>query len=317
MSWRLRLVGLVAFWALASTVALPFKAAAGEAEVDLTLGVLYVQRTSNEWVHGAPVITSLDDEAESGSISIPVLMVEVSYSPEAGGPEFYADSPLSEDSSIGFGVRADAGPAQVDLFVYAAVGMQVWKDPYLVNQPRQETWATEYGTSLGLSEIGGLPLVVRYGAEFLTVGQDLAGAAYPELDRDGMRHWLELGWLQQFGVEFSAKPVLLIESGDYDGGAMSFSGSGAALELAFERGKLSVESRFEFIARSYDEEHPLFGLAREDDLLSAYVMVTGSGMFSSDDLFMKAGLLWESRSSNITFFDARGDLVFVGIGYNL
>ena len=317
MIWRVRFAGFVAFVALACVVALPFEAAAAEAEVELTAGVLYVQRTSHEWVHGAPVISSLDDEAEGGSISIPMLMVEVSYSPGAGGTEFYADSPLSEDSSIGFGVRADAGPALVDVFVYATLGMQVWKDPYLVAQPRQETWATEYGASLGLSEVGGLPLAFEYGVEFLTVSQDLAGAAYPELDRDGLLHWVELGWDQEFSGGFSVKPVLVLERGNYDGGAMSFSGSGAALELAYEGGKLSVESRFEFIARSYDEEHPLFGLTREDDLSSAHVMVTGRGMFASDRLSMKAGLLWESRSSNITFFDARGDLVFVGVSYSL
>ncbi len=314
-----RSVRLVSFAVLAALVCVmvPFDAAAGEAEVELTGGMLYVQRANHEWVHGDPVITSLDDEAAGSSISIPVLMVEVSYSPGAGGTEFYADSPMSEDSMVGFGVRADAGPAQVDVFVYATLGMQVWKDPYLVGLPRQETWATEYGASLGLSEVGGLPLAFEYGVEFLTVSQDLAGAAYPELDRDGMRHWVELGWLQEFSSGFSVKPVLVLESGNYDGGAMSFSGSGAALELAYEGGKLSVESRFEFIARSYDEVHPLFGLAREDDLSSAHVMVTGRGMFASDRLSMKAGLLWESRSSNITFFDARGDLVFVGVGYSL
>ncbi len=309
---RVLIAGFLAFVMLPAVLA-----GAGETEVELTAGALYVQRANHEWVHDDPVITSLDDEAEGGSVTYPVIMLEVSYTPGDGGPEFYADSPMSEDGMIGFGVRTDAGPALVDVFVFVTIGKALWEDPFLLDQPRQQTWATEYGAKLGLSGLGGTPVALEYGAEVLSVGEDLAGAAYPELDRDGMRHWVELGWDQDLSGGFSAKPALVYESGEYDGGAMSFSGSGASLELVYEGRELSVESRFTFTARTYDEEHPLFGHAREDDLSTAYVMVTGRGMFASDSLSMKAGLLWESRSSNITFYDSSGDLVFVGLGYSL
>lgn len=151
-------------------------AGAEEAEVELTAGVLYVQRANHEWVHGDPVIKSLDDEAQSGSVTYPLIMLEVSYTPGDGGAEFYADSPISEDSSIGFGMRADAGPAVLDLFVFVTIGMELWKDPFVLDQRRQETWATIYGASLGLSELGGTPVALKYGVEVLSVGQDLAGA---------------------------------------------------------------------------------------------------------------------------------------------
>ena len=287
----------------------------GEAEFEMTVGLLYVQRESHEWVHGDRRIESLDEPAESAAILIPVIILEIIYSPEPGGVEYYADSPVSEDGKVGFGMRGQAGPGVLDMFFYGELSKKVWKDPYIVGQDREETWATEFGAVLGWSEIGGTPVEVEYGVELRTVGMDVSGRRYRSLDRDGTQHRAELAWLQALPGGFSVRPSLTVERGDYEGGALSFQGSGAALEIGYEGRALVIESRFAAGSRSFDMEHPIFSSTREDDSASAYLMARVPGAFDSESVSLIAGLVWESRSSNITFYDARGGLFFGGLGY--
>ncbi len=285
------------------------------ANFELTGGLLNVQRANHEWVHGPARIDSLDESAKSASIIMPVIILEISYSAEPGGVEYYADSPVSEDGKLMFGMRSPTGIGVMDTFFYAELDKEVWQNPFLVGTDRKETRATSYGAELGLSEIGGTHLVIEYGAEFLIVGTDIAGSLHPELERDGMLHRVELGWAQEFSGGFSVRPSVIAERGNFDGSAMSFDGSAVALELGYEGQALIIESRFELGRHSYDAEHPLFASAREDDSVSAYLLATMPGVFDRAKLSLKAGLIWESTESNINFYDARGDLLFGGVGY--
>lgn len=289
--------------------------AAGEAEFDMTAGLLYVQRSSHEWVHGERRIESLDEPARSAAIMIPVVILEIVYSPEPGGMKYYADSPVSEDGKIGFGMRDEAGPGVLDVFFYGELSKEVWKDPYIVGQDREETWATEFGAVLGWSEIGGTPVEVEYGVELRTVGMDVSGMNNPSLDRDGTLHRAELAWHEALPGDFSVRPSLTVERGDYEGGALSYQGSGAALEIGYEGRALVIESRFAAGSRSFDMEHPIFASTRQDDSASAYLMARVPGAFDRESVSLMAGLVWESTESNITFYDAEGSLLFGGLGY--
>jgi hypothetical protein len=307
---------LVAGWAHARPAGeAGARSSAGDYTTKATFGMLYITGQDHEWTGGPERIDSLDEEPSSGTKVLPVIMLEVAYKGPEGGPEYYAGNPLSEYGKLGLGVRGPAGPGKLDLFAYATLSKEIWRNPYLVGVDRRETPAREYGARAGYGHINDVPLTLEYEVEYFDVDIDSLGRSEPALARDGVKHKVELKWAERFEMGLELEPAAVYERGDYEGGAASYTGRGLALGVKYKSRALIVDAFVGGGEREYDEVHPLFSKKRKDSVRGLYLMAIRPGAFGRDDLSIIAGAALFRTDSNIKFHDSGKDFLFAGVGY--
>ena len=263
-------------------------------------------------------VDSLDSDADWYDTVLPLALFELRYVFEGRGAEAYAKTPFGDGGPPGLAVGAvqpipDRGA--VDASLWLNPFGDVWEDPYLVSEKRDETSMLEYGIKVAYEKAWGTDFGIYYSYGRMDVEDDDIGDRFAALRRDGEKHELGVGYTVQGPYGVIMVPTAEYSRGDLDGQANSFDGYGLKIALRRFSKIYAVNVFLSGSYEDYDESHPIFGKSRED------WNAGGFGIFTFPNLFGSQGFLgdliagYSYRNSNIDFLDARTFIAGMMLGY--
>ncbi len=145
-----------------------------EARIDIGMMYLYSANNlnpdaSSRW------ISSLDKSAKSQSSILAAPIPTLSYTFEQyGNTKIYLNSrpPIDEAGSFALGVgisRPFENLGTADLVLFATPFAEVWENPYLVDEAREETSTTRYGTVIRFKDV----LDTQFGLDLIYLNDDV------------------------------------------------------------------------------------------------------------------------------------------------
>jgi hypothetical protein len=147
-------------------------------------------------------IDSLSDSPDSESSAVVMAPFRLAYTFASTCSEVFLGTELTDlirfDLSQQLGVKQEIGRFGILQagFLFNGVPAKVWRDPYALNQNRDETPRKSNGGRLVWDRIFGIPLQVQYTYRNIDIGSEKSGQSLPlltsserdDLDRDGDRH---------------------------------------------------------------------------------------------------------------------------------
>jgi len=320
----------VLFLIAALLMAIPQTALAGAI---ISTGIINIHRADSLWTHGPERIYTLDAAPGSEDMLLPFVSIEARFgnrdksplgSGFAGGRpkgpyrEIYIGAPQSEWGKIGVGLR-DYRPGRGTLngFIHIMPYREVWENPYLIGVERSTTGSVQYGTKLEWEGIVDSGLSVAFNYDGLDVDNDIIGAIEPALKRDGDTYGIETAYRFRIAKTFSIEPKVSLNIGDMKGSANSFNYYRYSLSIKRFTRKHIVNIRLFATSRDYDEAHPIFGRARQEEGSGVFAMLLLPGAFGKRNMSAYIGAIYGETDSNIDFFDTHQAMVFAAAGFRL
>lgn len=280
-------------------------------------------------------INSLDQDPDSETEIVPILLWEMTYTMENGRTQFFAGTP--EDSMVDGAFLLEAGVRHAledNTILFAAVtpGIplaedEVWSDPFLTGAGRSETDREVSAFRLGASDIMGTRLFFSYGfadqdidretaGQYLVNQGSLTSAQAATLNRDAQFHWLEAGLVLPATPTLVVIPTAHYMRGDADGEANSFDNCGAALTLTVptESYEFFTSASLDFL--DYGAIHPVFNKAREDLKFTLSAGVTIPRLLGHDALSLTLLAAWSEQDSNIHYYDSSDLLAGMALAWH-
>lgn len=154
-------------------------------------------------------------------------------------------------------------------FLFSGIPSQVWQDPYVEGERREEVDRVSTGARLAWNQVAGSPFSVTYSYRKVeiddeksgqwAVANDLITAQEQELlARDGNNHAFELNYRFNLSRQSFLMPALKYIVRDRDGAAMAGDSLGAQLTYSsFGRGQSYILNAY-LGKRSYDQLNPIY-----------------------------------------------------------
>ena len=278
-------------------------------------------------------ITSLTDSPDSEANATPVLNFEASYTFADTRTQIFAGNRLEDlvryDMATLAGVRQELpGKSIVSIaYVFTSFPTEVWEDPYVINEKREETDRTSDGLRLGYDRILGS----KFEAEFTwrdvnlddeksgqtqLVGNEITAEQAGLLDRNGDVY---IGKLT-YPFFFKEKRHMLIPTLDYtvydlDGDAMAFDRYGMLLSYVFNAQKFNLITNL-YLARSeFDKKNPIYEKTREDDVIGATFSAFWKKFLGVPKMNLVGTLAHYNSDSDIDFYDTAITMGTVSVLY--
>ncbi|WP_035273778.1 DUF2860 family protein [Desulfogranum japonicum] len=271
--------------------------------------------SSNKW------LDSLDSAPSRQTTFVPVILPEVTWDiGKTDGAKVYfkIDPPIDEVGSLALNLGSSYEVGNlgiIDTSVFVTPFAEVWEDPFLVGEAREETDLNIYGVTLGLNRIMGSGLRVQLVYMATDVDDDLIGERISQLSRDGAIYSLKMNYSFNVNPNVEIRPTMSIRKGDYDGDANSFIKYKFQLESRLRFGKMFVMPRVFYSYSEYDEMHPIFNKIRDNNAYGASLAATYIAPFDLQDWSL-TGLVSVSRGeSNIDFYDTEATTVGAIVTY--
>lgn len=261
-------------------------------------------------------ITSLTDSPDSETESLPMANFEVAYTFSDSQTQVYLGNQLEDfiefDLSMLLGVRhaLSDGSLIAASYVFSSIPTEVWKDPYLTNQPRSRTDRDSKGIRLEWDKIAGSGFAVQYTYRDIKLDDEYSGQALgltiPEqdlLDREGNTQNLELSYQFNFQNGHRLKPKITYQDEDLDGGAMSSERWGVGLTHIYNNQQYSFITNLDWAYSDYDKQNPIYNKTRNNDRLGASFTAVYKNPFGYKDWNILGTIAYYDSDSNIDFYD--------------
>jgi len=235
--------------------------------------------------------------------------------------QFSIEAGIRHDLTDGTSLRAAFIPM-------TPIKEETWRDPFVVNQNREDTDITSYGFNLAADSIKGTGLNLRVGWVRATIDDEESGRfllSQPDsflttddlddLRRDSNLYRFTGEYSFRLGRRMRLKPILRYTRGDAKGDANSFHGLNPQLSLLYFRDQLQVALNAAVNGEWYDDTHPVFDKTRRDLNLGLFAILGYKDPFS----FKNFRVDWFNgifrQNSNIDFFESTSWLTALGVGY--
>ena len=280
---------------------------------------------------GNKKVDSLDDEPDSESFPLPQLNLNLKYTFETQTQLFTGNSLediVQLDNVTVFGVRqqfSDKSIFEVSAVTSPALALaQVWEDPYVVGEDRDETDRKSNGLRLEYDKILGSGFGLQYTQRETEIDDELSGttqlgltgAEAALLDREGDTRRLVVNYT----FEPTGKGIYSLRVGtsdiDLDGEAMSGDSNSVQLTYAHFTDRFVTAISGTFSQMDYDASNPVFGKTRDDDSIGLAVFVFDKGLFDSKDWWGQGSIAWVEQDSNIDFYDQSVMAITLGVQRN-
>lgn len=293
-----------------------------EARLDFGLMYLYSANNLNPQA-SSRYISSLDDTAKSQTRIMPVPVPSFSYTFEQYDKTklfFNSRPPIDEAGTLalGFGLSKpveDIGTAEIALFFTPFV--EVWENPYLVDQARQETSTSRYGALFRLKDI----VNSQFGIDMVylndDVDDDIIGEIEPALGRDGSVYALDTKYSFSPVTFLTFQPVVGFRYGDYAGEANSFIKYKLRFRTIYRAGRTLFMPELSYGHSYYQAANPIFNRTRKQSSYGAHLLVSHFAPFGYSNLALQLLLGYKVGNSNIDFYDTRGITSGVFLSYSL
>lgn len=303
----------------------------------VNIGVSYFSGKSNTLAgvdalsidFGDPTIDDLD-EPDTDSFVIPQVNLNLNYTFPTQTQLFTGSSMeniFQFDNVSTLGIRQQFSDRSILELSFISTPffapVQVWKDPYVVGEPREETDRTSRGARVEYANILGSGFGVQYTQRNIKIDDELSGSTQLGLtpEEQGLLH--REGDIRRLVGYYRFQPVgrnifevrLSYRDDDLDGEAMS----GGEYQLQVT--DLYFGERFVFApnifigTKEYDEENPVFDKTRKDFTYGVGVVLLDTKLFKSDSWYGQASALWVDKDSNINFYDAGSLMLSLGTQY--
>jgi len=280
---------------------------------------------------GDAKIDSLDDSADSKSTPVPQVNLNLKYTFSTQTQLFVGNSLediVQLDLVSIFGARqqfSDRSILEVSAVKSPSFGpVQVWEDPYVVGEDREETDRESRGFRLEYDKILGTGFGLRFTQRETEIDDELSGTTQLGLSDEQAALLDREGDTTSVAVNYAFKPVgrnrfsLRVGSSDDDRDGEAMAGDSNQVQLTY----LYLGDRFitaingAYLTKDYDARNPVFGKTREDDGYSLAFVFFDKGLFDSKDWWGQASIIYIEQDSNIDFYDSSAAAVILGVQRN-
>ncbi|MEN8128261.1 MAG: DUF2860 family protein [Planctomycetota bacterium] len=262
-------------------------------------------------------IDSLDDTPDSESLAMPMINGELRYTFADTGTQLFAGNALDDwirlDLSSAAGVRQrwdDKGIFE-GAFLFTAVPTEVWEDPYVVGQKREEADRTSAGGRLGWSRVFNSNVHLSYSYRDIELDDENSGillglspAERDLLSREGDHHKAELLYVHQLRENQWLTPTFYYNRFDLDGEAMSHDLYSVMLTHTYAAQKFRLITNLVYGFAGYDERNPIYHKTRDADRYGISVTTLYPNLFNVPKLTGVLGVAYWLEDSNIDFYDS-------------
>ena len=280
---------------------------------------------------GDAKIDSLGDSPDSKSTPVPQVNLNLKYTFETQTQLFIGNSLediVQLDLVTLFGVRqqfSDRSILEVSAVKSPSFGpVQVWEDPYVVGEDREETERNSKGLRIEYDKILGSGFGLRFTQRETEIDDELSGTTQLGLSGEQAALLDREGDTTSVAVNYTFKPVgrnifsLRVGTSDDDRDGEAMAGDSNQIQLTY----VHLGDRFitaingAFLSKDYDARNPVFDKTREDDGYSLAFLFFDKGLFDSKDWWGQASVIYIEQDSNIDFYDQNVASVIVGVQRN-
>ena len=276
-------------------------------------------------------INSLTDSPDSQSNGIALVPFSLEYTFASTRTQLFMGTELTDlirfDLSQQIGVKQEIGQAGIlqGGFLFNGIPAKEWKDPYVVNQNRDETSRTATGGRLVWDRMFGIPLQLQYSYRKIDIGSEKSGeflgltsAERDLLDRNGDRHVAEAIYRFRFAQKHTLAPQFIYTKDNRDGDARKNDAYDFQLTYAYIGKPFSLTANAFVGWADYDEKNPIYGKTQNDDrygILGAlyYTNPWNWSLFGSNPMnfFINAGFV--KTDASIDFYDQEALIATAGV----
>jgi hypothetical protein len=294
----------------------------GDLSTELTVGIFFIDSGNNLSPNGSkPYLSSLDDAPKRELTVIPALVPELTY--RFGDDKRFAwylnsRSPMDEAGSFALSTGMNSKLptiATFDFGLFYVPFAEVWKNPYLVNEGREETDVFTWGGQFTAGRIFDSPLELQIAALSEDVEDDDLAKLFPQLGRDGEIYHISTSYGFFTKSAFPLTPKLSFRKGEYDGDSSSFSKVKAEISGRYLAGRLFLMPTVFYSYKEYDEKDPIFDATREENGFGINLIAKYNGLFNSENLGLMALTGYSRGEANEDFYSTESLICGLGLSY--
>ena len=209
--------------------------------------------------------------------------------------------------------------------LFSGIPAKVWKDPYVVNQNRDETSRESTGARLVWDRILGSGLQLQYTYRNIEISSEKSGQALgltanqrDLLKRDGDLHIGEVLYRFTIAKRHQLAPAFIYTYDDRDGGAMKNDAYDVQLTYVYFGDSLTFNGNVSVGQADYDDKNPIYGKTQENDRYGVqgslyYKNPWDWTLLGSKPMNFFAAAAYVNSDANIDFYDQEAFLTTVGV----
>jgi hypothetical protein len=274
---------------------------------------------------------SLDDSPDSQSNGIALVPFSLQYTFASTRTQLFLGTDLTDlirfDYAQQFGVKQEIGKLGLlqGGILFSSIPAKVWKDPYVVDQNRDETSRTSNGGRLAWDRIFGSDLQLQYTYRKIDVSSeksgDFLGLTGPEknlLKRDGDRHVGEVVYRFRFAKKHTLNPAFIYTNDDRDGDAMKNDAYDFQLTYGYIGDTFAFTGNASIGWADYDDKNPIYDKKQDDDRYGIqgtlyYKNPWDWRLFGSNPMSFFVSTAFTETDSNIDFYDQEAIMATGGV----
>lgn len=288
---------------------------------EVTVGTAIISSADNLSPGGSKsTLNSLDQKAKTTTRVLPALLPELRYRFGADSSWYFKMVPPTDEAGFfapttGM-THALPGIATFDGGLFYLPLAEVYKNPYLVGERRQETDVLSWGGYLAAEDIAGTALRLQAAVLTADVDDDQLARLFPGLARDGEIYELSVGYGLLQGQPFSLKPQVSLRKGEFDGEASSFTKIKAELAGMYIAGRLFVRPSLSYSYKEHDESDPVFDSDRRENGYGINLLVKYQGLMGMEQLGLLAIVGFTVNDAKEDFYDNETLACGLGLSYS-
>jgi hypothetical protein len=281
-------------------------------------------------------IDDLNQDANSETDFIPIILWKLVYTLENGATQFYAGTPKENIVEGTFLLEAGIRQKLSEGTILTAAWIpklpildnEVWKDPFLLGSDRQETDQNSQAFKLEAESIFGSPVTLKYGFGRQKIDTDLSGVYLfqqpgstltavdlQRLKRDTDFHLVEAQYSIPNVRGFLIRPGVSYLRGNADGDANSFNEFQGKVSFVYPHERWQFFGNIYLGWAEYDEPNPIFKSSREDMTYGTTLGLGYAAPFGLKNFMASVFTSYGKQDANIKFYDSTSMIGAIGLAW--
>jgi hypothetical protein len=274
---------------------------------------------------------SLFDSPDDESTAIFLMPFSLEYTFASTRTQLFFGTDLTDlirfDYSQQLGVKQEIGSLGLlqGGFLFTGIPAEVWKDPYVVNQKRDETDRDSMGARLVWDRILGSQLQLQYTYRDIDIDSEQSGESLglsaserQLLERSGDRHVAEALYRFNLAEKHWLAPAIIYAIDDLDGDAMANDTVDLQLTYTYMGDPITFTANAFIGWVDYDKRNPIYDKTQEDDRYGVgasvfYKNPWGWSLFGSNPMNFYVEAAYVDVDANIDFYDQQAIFSTIGV----
>lgn len=278
---------------------------------------------------GSETNSSLFNKPDSERTLTPMFNGELSYTFADSRTQLFAGNSMEDwlrlDLATALGVRQELPDKSIlaGSFLFSAIPTEVWEDPFVTGDKRDETDRTSAGGRIAWGRLFGTTLQLQYSYRDIDIDDELSGesvglltsAGRARLDRNGHQHRTEVMYTWKIAENQWLSPRLRYDRNEMDGEAMANDSYDMTVTHVCAGATCRLVTNLSVGYAEYDGNHPVFVKEREDYKYGVSTTLFYPNFLNNPNLMGNVGVGYWRQNSNMAFYDDEIIAVSVGTTY--